>query len=132
MYQYKIKKIERVIDGDTFVCVMDLGFNIGLTQTVRLVGINAPEIHTLNEDVKKFGLRAKQKLQEYLSKGTEIIIETQKPDSTEKYGRILGEVYVVGEPITADEYMLANKYAWNYDGKGVKNLNLAELAPLDV
>ena len=132
MYQYRIKKIEKVIDGDTFVCVVDLGFNIGLTQTVRLVGINAPEIHTLNEDVKKFGLRAKQKLQEYLSKGPEIIIETQKPDSTEKYGRILGEVYVVGEPITADEYMLANKYAWNYDGKGVKNLNLAELAPLDV
>ena len=132
MYQYKIKKIERVIDGDSFVCVVDLGFNIGLTQTVRLVGINAPEIHTLNEDVKKFGLRAKQKLQEYLNKGSKIIIETQKPDSTEKYGRILGVVYVIGEPITADEYMLANKYAWSYDGKGVKNLNLAELAPLDV
>ena len=69
MYQYKIKKIERVIDGDSFVCVVDLGFNISLTQTARLVGINAPEIHSLNEDVKKFGLRAKSKLQEYLNGG---------------------------------------------------------------
>ena len=132
MYQYKIKKIEKVIDGDTFVCVIDLGFNISLTQTVRLIGINAPEIHTLNEDVKKYGLRAKSKLQEYLNKGSRIIIETQKPNSTEKYGRIIGNVYVVGVSITADEYMLANKYAWNYDGKGEKNLNLTELAPLDV
>ena len=132
MYQYKIKKIEKIIDGDTFVCVIDLGFNISLTQTVRLIGINAPEIHTLNEDVKKYGLRAKSKLQEYLNKGSRIIIETQKPNSTEKYGRIIGNVYVVGVSITADEYMLANKYAWNYDGKGEKNLNLTELAPLDV
>ena len=132
MYQYKIKKIEKVIDGDTFVCVIDLGFNISLTQTVRLIGINAPEIHTLNEDVKKYGLRAKSKLQEYLNKGSRIIIETQKPNSTEKYCRIIGNVYVVGVSITADEDMLANKYAWNYDGKGEKNLNLTELAPLDV
>ena len=131
MYQYRIKKIERVIDGDTFICEIDLGFNITLKQTVRLFGMNAPEIHTLNENIKKYGLRAKQKLEEYLSRGTEIIIETQKPDSTEKYGRILGEVYVVGEPLTGNEFMQVNNYAWSYDGKGEKNLNLTELAPLD-
>lgn len=131
MYQYRIKKIERVIDGDTFICEIDLGFNISLKQSVRLFGINAPEIHTSNEDVKKYGLRAKVKLEEYLSKGSEIIIETQKPDSTEKYGRVLGEVYVVGEPLTGNEYMQVNNYAWSYDGKGIKNLNLMELASLD-
>jgi micrococcal nuclease len=132
MYQYRIKKIERIIDGDTFICELDLGFNIILKQTVRLIGINTPEIHTLNEEVKKYGLRAKEKLQEYLSKGSEIIIETKKPDSIEKYGRIIGSVYVIGEPLTADEYMIANNYAWSYKGKGEKNLNLSELAALDV
>ena len=130
MYQYKITEIRRIIDGDTVDVTIDLGFNIRLNHRVRLVNIDAPSIRTLNEEVKKYGLRAKEKLEEYLNSGDSIIVATQKPSETEKYGRILGEIYVEGHNLTASEYLFANQYAWVYDEKNRKS-DLSELAPLN-
>jgi micrococcal nuclease len=130
MYQYKITEVRRVIDGDTVDVTIDLGFNIRLNHRVRLVNIDAPSIRTLNEEVKKYGLRAKEKLEEYLNSGDSIIVATQKPSETEKYGRILGEIYVEGHNLTASEYLFANQYAWVYDEKNRKS-DLSELAPLN-
>ena len=130
MYQYKISKIRRIIDGDTVDVTIDLGFNIHLNHRVRLSNIDAPSIRTLNEEVKKYGLRAKEKLEEYLNSGDSIIVATQKPSETEKYGRILGEIYVEGHNLTASEYLFANQYAWVYDEKNRKS-DLSELAPLN-
>jgi micrococcal nuclease len=130
MYQYKISKIRRIIDGDTVDVTIDLGFNIHLNHRVRLSNIDAPSIRTLNEEVKKYGLRAKEKLEEYLNSGDNIIVATQKPSETEKYGRILGEIYVEGHNLTASEYLFANQYAWVYDEKNRKS-DLSELAPLN-
>ena len=42
MYNYPCKVV-RVIDGDTAVLEVNLGFNIRFTETFRLLGINAPE-----------------------------------------------------------------------------------------
>jgi micrococcal nuclease len=130
MYQYKITEIRRVLDGDTVDVTIDLGFNIRLNHRVRLVNIDAPSVRTLNEEVKKYGLRAKEKLEEYLNSGDSIIVATQKPSETEKYGRILGEIYVEGHNLTASEYLFANQYAWVYDEKNRKS-DLSELAPLN-
>lgn len=130
MYQYRIKKVNRILDGDTIEAELDLGFNISLTQTIRLVDIDSPEVHTLNEEHKKYGIRAKEKLNEYLSQGEgNIIVATLKPNSSDKYGRILGTVYKEGHSLTASEYMLANNYAWYYDGK-TKSKDYSILAEL--
>jgi micrococcal nuclease len=130
MYQYKISNILRVIDGDTVEATLDLGFNIHLKQTIRLTNIDAPSIRTLDEEVKKYGLRAKEKLEEYLKTGDRLIVATQNPNRTEKFGRVLGELYVDGNSLTASEYLFANQYAWVYDEKNRKS-DLSELAPLD-
>ena len=130
MYQYKISNIIRVIDGDTVEATLDLGFNIHLKQTIRLTNIDAPSIRTLDEEVKKYGLRAKEKLEEYLKTGDRIIVATQNPNKTEKFGRVLGELYVEGNSLTASEYLFANQYAWVYDEKNRKS-DLSELAPLN-
>jgi micrococcal nuclease len=130
MYQYKISNILRVIDGDTVEATLDLGFNIHLKQTIRLTNIDAPSIRTLDEEVKKYGLRAKEKLEEYLKTGDRIIVATENPNKTEKFGRVLGEVYVEGNNLTASEYLFSNQYAWVYDEKNRKS-DLSELAPLD-
>lgn len=122
MYQYKIKNLIRVIDGDTIEADIDLGFNITLNQTIRLEGINAPETRTLNEEVKKYGVRAKEKLQEYLKGPGDLIVATQKPNSTEKYGRVIGTIYKEGKDITANEYLLANNYVWVYGDKDLSKL----------
>jgi len=111
MYQYKIKKINRVIDGDTVDLDIDLGFGITISQRVRLKGIDAAETRTLNLEEKKKGIEARLWLEKELSKQGEWIIETTKED---KYGRILGTLYLVGDPVTVNERMLNGGIAEPY------------------
>ena len=111
MYQYKIKKIVKVVDGDTIDVNIDLGFHITLNQRVRLKGINASETRTLDPEEKKKGLEAKEWLKKELSREGEWVIETTKED---KYGRILGTLYFVGDPVTINERMLNEGIARPY------------------
>jgi len=113
MYQYKIKKINKVIDGDTIDVVIDVGFYISLTQRVRLKDIDAAETRTKDLAEKAEGLMAKEWLERELAKEGEWIIETTKDD---KYGRILGTLYLVGEPVTVNERMLNDGIARPYMG----------------
>ena len=92
-----------MIDGDTVDLDIDLGFGITLKQRVRLLGINASETRTLNLEEKKKGLEAKEWLKKELSREGEWIIETTKED---KYGRILGTLYCIGDIVTINERML--------------------------
>ena len=58
-------ELDRVIDGDTFDCIIDLGFDVKLNkQRVRLSGIDTPESRTRNLAEKKLGLAAKERLKE--------------------------------------------------------------------
>jgi len=111
MYQYKIKKINKVIDGDTVDLDIDLGFDITIKQRVRLKGINAAETRTLDLEEKNKGIQARLWLEKELSKSGEWIIETTKED---KYGRMLGTLYLVGEPVTVNERMLNEGIARPY------------------
>lgn len=130
MYQYEVKSIIDVIDGDTLKVVISLGFDLYLEKSLRLVDINTPEVYTLNEEVKLYGLRAKQKLEEYVNVGDgRLIVSTMKPNPNEVFGRVLGSLYKEGQPLTASEFMLANNYAWVYSPK-VKLSDLSLLAPL--
>jgi micrococcal nuclease len=43
MYEYAIKEIVKVVDGDTIDIVIDLGFNLSKKERVRLAGIDSPE-----------------------------------------------------------------------------------------
>ena len=111
MYTYKIKKINRVIDGDTIDVDIDLGFSITITQRVRLQGIDAAETRTKDLVEKEKGLAAKAWLEKELSREGEWIIITTKED---KYGRILGTLYLVGDPVTVNERMLNEGIAKPY------------------
>lgn len=111
MYQYKIKKITRVIDGDTVDVDIDLGFGITLSHRVRLKGINAAETRTKDLEEKAEGIKARLWLEKELSRKGEWIIDTTKED---KYGRILGTLYLVGDPVTVNERMLNEGIAKPY------------------
>jgi micrococcal nuclease len=113
MYQYKVKKINRIIDGDTVDLDIDLGFWMTVSHRVRLKDINAAETRTLNLEEKAKGLVAKEWLEKELSREGEWIIETFKED---KYGRILGVLYLVGDPVTVNERMLNEGIAQPYSG----------------
>ena len=116
MYTYRVRKVHKVVDGDTIDVDIDLGFNVSYYQRVRLAGIDTPESRTTDKYEKELGLEVKKKLGEYLANATDIVIRTEKPDSTEKYGRILGWLYIDGAEKSINEALIAGGYAWEYMG----------------
>jgi micrococcal nuclease len=116
MYEYRVKKVLAVIDGDTIDVDIDLGFNVSYTQRVRLAGIDTPESRTKDLKEKALGLEVKEYLKNRLKDAKVVVIKTELPDSSEKYGRILGWLYVDGEKLSVNESMIKEGYAWTYDG----------------
>jgi endonuclease YncB( thermonuclease family) len=91
LYTYKASLI-RVVDGDTIIAMVDLGFNTWTNCTIRLYGIDAPESRTKDKDEKTKGLASKQRLVNILKENkNEFIIRSKGLD---KYGRCLGEIFV--------------------------------------
>lgn len=116
MYEYRVKNITKVVDGDTIDVDIDLGFNISYSQRVRLAGIDTPESRTSDKAEKILGLESKEYLKSKLKDAKLIVIKTEKPDSSEKYGRILGWLYVNGDTISINDQMIEDGYAWGYLG----------------
>ena len=115
-YIYRIKSVGRVVDGDTIDADIDLGFSISLEKRIRLAGIDTPESRTKDLKEKKLGIDAKNWLKHRLEDAEDIIIRTELPDSTEKYGRIIGHLYINGEDASLNNQMITEGYALKYDG----------------
>jgi micrococcal nuclease len=116
MYEYRVKKVLKVVDGDTIDVDIDLGFNVSYTQRVRLAGIDTPESRTTDLKEKALGLEVKEYLKHSLEGAEDVVIQTEKPDSSEKYGRILGWLFINDEEVSLNEKMINDGYAWEYDG----------------
>jgi micrococcal nuclease len=116
MYEYRVKKVLKVVDGDTIDVDIDLGFDISFTSRVRLAGIDTPESRTTDKMEKALGLESKKKLGELIASAQTIVIKTEKPDSSEKYGRILGWLFLDGAEKSVNEALIASGYAWGYMG----------------
>jgi len=116
MYEYFVKEVKNVVDGDTIDVIIDLGFDILFASRVRLAGIDTPESRTTNKAEKALGLEAKEYLKKHLKDAKSVVIRTEKMDSSEKYGRILGWVYVNGESESVNNKMINDGYAWGYLG----------------
>jgi len=121
-YIYRIKNILRVVDGDTIDADIDLGFSISLEKRIRLAGVDTPESRTTDLKEKALGLESKEWLKHQVEGAKYIIIKTELPDSTEKYGRIIGHLFINGEATSLNEQMITEGYALAYDG-GTKNKN---------
>jgi len=112
--------LDRIIDGDTFDCILDLGFDVKLhKQRVRLAGIDTPESRTRNKAEKVLGLQAKERLKELCCGNFKI-----KSLGKGKYGRILGIPYTEdGEDIC--KMLIEEKHAVEYWG-GTKTGRIIE------
>ena len=94
MYQYKAKLI-RVVDGDTVDAMIDCGFSVFRKERIRLRGINAPESRTRDKEEKKLGLAAKARLKELIKEGKNEFMVKTSIDKKGKYGRLLGELFLI-------------------------------------
>mgnify|MGYP003147094568 FL=1 len=123
MYEYAIKEVVKVVDGDTIDIIIDLGFSLSKKERVRLAGIDTPESRTRDLKEKEFGLEAKAFLARRLKDGmaSGLKVKTEKDG---KYGRMLGWI-ICGET-NINEEMVYRGYAWEYDG-GTKKKDLEEL-----
>ena len=126
MYEYRVKKVNKIVDGDTIDVDIDLGFDISFSSRVRLAGIDTPESRTTDAKEKALGLEVKEKIKKELAAAKDVVIKTEKPDSSEKYGRILGWVFLDGSGVSLNQKLINEGYAWTYGG-GTKIKDFNEL-----
>ncbi|MBW6440745.1 thermonuclease family protein [Patescibacteria group bacterium] len=106
-------KIVKVIDGDTIIVRVS-----GEDETIRLIGINTPEIVDPRRPVECFGMEASNKAKEMLS-GKFIRLEKDSlVDDKDKYGRSLRYVFFedgtnFGKIIIQEGYA----YEYSYENK---------------
>jgi len=99
-------RVLRVIDGDTFLLDVDLGFHVHITEKIRLLGVNTPEKFGVKKesDEYKAGMAASQWVMDQfgvsfdpkgcpINTDVDVRILTSK-DKQGKYGRYLATLYV--------------------------------------
>ena len=129
-YNFRVTKINKVVDGDTIDVTIDLGFDLYKKERVRVAGIDTPEKRTRNLEEKALGIDAtnwlKAKLAEAITGDDELTIRTELSGGVGKYGRLLGWLYIGDSELSLNEEMITKGYAWEYDG-GTKQKNFEEL-----
>jgi endonuclease YncB( thermonuclease family) len=105
-------RVIKVYDGDTITIASKLPFNESplYRLSVRLNGIDSPEIKGNSDDEKTAAKSARDAL-------SAIILNkyvSLKNIQSEKYGRILADVYL--DDLCLNEWMIKERYALKYDG----------------
>ncbi len=123
-------KINKVVDGDTIDVTIDLGFDLNKKERVRIAGVDTPEKRTRDLEEKALGIDAtnwlKEKLSDAIRGDDELVIRTELSGGVGKYGRLLGWLYVGECDLSLNEQMIAEGYAWAYDG-GTKQKDFEQL-----
>ena len=129
-YNFRVIKINRVVDGDTIDVTIDLGFDLYKKERVRVAGVDTPEKRTRDKEEKALGLDAtkwlKEKLEGAVAGDDDLIIRTELVGGVGKYGRLLGWLYIGDGDLSLNEEMITEGYAWAYDG-GTKKKDFEEL-----
>ncbi len=105
----EIGKVIKVYDGDT-ITVGAILLNKAYRFSVRLRGIDTPEMKGGSPHEKELATKARDEL----SKRIMNKIVTLRNIETEKYGRILADVYLEEECM--NEWLIKEGHAKKYDG----------------
>jgi micrococcal nuclease len=105
-------KVLKVIDGDTIRVLIN-----NKEDTVRLIGIDSPEVVDDEKPVQCFGKEASSKAKEILSSKTIVLESDPTQGNRDEYGRILRYVFLE-DGTSFDKLMLSEGYAHEYTFKG--------------
>ena len=129
-YNFRVTKIDKVLDGDTIDVTIDLGFDLYKKERVRVAGVDTPEKRTRDLEEKALVIDAtnwlKKKLEDTIAGEDELSIRTELVGGMGKYGRLLGWLYIGEDLISLNELMIDEGYAWEYDG-GTKQKDFEQL-----
>src|SRR3712207_834205 len=81
-------EVVKVVDGDT----LDVKNKEGITERLRLIGINTPETVDPRKPVECFGKEASNRAKTLLHGGTVTLEFDPTQDTRDKYGRLLAYV----------------------------------------
>lgn len=96
-------RVSRVIDGDTFT--LENG------ETIRLIGIDTPELHHSEIPVQRFAKEAADYLKNMIE-GLKVTLEFEPDNLKDPYGRLLAYVYING--VFVNKEMIRRGYAYAY------------------
>lgn len=103
----KLFKVIEVVDGDTIKVLMD-----NKEETVRLIGIDTPEVLDPRIPVQCFGIEASNKAKELLT-GKNVMLESDATQGEkDKYGRLLRYVFLDKENF--NKIMISEGFAHEY------------------
>ena len=111
-------KVIKVYDGDTITIANRLPLKNCddiFRFSVRLNGIDTPEMRGNNDDEKQAAKNAKEALSKLILNKHVIL----KNVGSEKYGRVLADVYL--EDLNINKWMIEKRFALKYDG-GTKQI----------
>lgn len=100
-------RVVKVIDGDTVNVELE-----GKAETIRLIGIDAPEKNDPRKPVQCFAIEATNKAKELLSGKTVSLESDATQGDRDKYQRILRYIFLDGTNI--NKLMLSEGYAHEY------------------
>jgi micrococcal nuclease len=102
-------RVTRVVDGDTLHVRVD-----GRDETVRLIGIDTPELHKPGTPVE-CGARAATRAMEQLADGQRVeLVSDPSQDDRDRYGRLLAYVDTTRADADLGEAMLRRGWAEVY------------------
>ncbi len=106
LYNYRVKEVVSVHDGDSCRLVIDMGFKMYAEKATRLARLDTPEMRDPDPEVRVRAYAARDylrgRLDAAMSTGSEVIIHSVK---LEKYGRSLAELYI--DDTNVNDEMLA-------------------------
>ncbi len=82
--------VDRVVDGDTLYVLISTGFNTYSYHSIRVAGINSPELFTSDPIEREKGRAAKAYLESIAPPGTKCLLRTDKDKTT--FGRYVGSM----------------------------------------
>lgn len=104
MYEYAVRRVERVVDGDTVDLEIDLGFYQFAVLRFRLLGIDTPEIYGRYATAE--GTAAKEFVENWFEgkffEGFTVVARTKKADS---FGRWLVDLYAISSETSEAIYL---------------------------
>lgn len=89
MYEYRAT-VERVIDGDSYLMAVQLGWHVAITGQIRLIGVDCPETGT--DD----GTAATAFVTDLFAKARLVTVTTIRRDPSRSFARYLARVDVDG------------------------------------
>lgn len=101
-------RLERIVDGDTLAVWRE-------RVSVRITGIDTPEIHGQCADEKAAAAKARDRLQAIVGAAKRVEIHECKPGA-DKFGRMLCRLSADGNDV--GDQLVAEGIARAYDGKG--------------